>query len=523
MDPGQSSGARRPAVASRRIGIAIFLTFFGLFLLSSGRQPPFSDSNALWQVADHLITRGSITVDVRWNAPPGRDGKIYGLLPLVDSLAHVPGAALRVLAAKIAPGIGDVVLPLASHFGSAILGALTCVLFFRLARRFTGVGAASAATVLVGLGSLVWYYARSPYTEIFQTFAFTGYALAFLDALDDPSAPAGRRLGLWAGLLFSTKLVYVIALPGVAAVFAWRWRREPRRLLVFFGWAALMLVPFVVVILLYNWARWGSLLDTGYGPIGGGSIWRGLWGLFFSPGKSVFLYNPPLVLAAAFLPRLARRNAAFVVALIAAFVPPLLVNARFAHWDGDWAWGPRYLTFAVPAFCVPLALAVEAALAARAAHRRILGALLAGLLAAGVAVQVIGAAFHWGYFFRIGLAVSESWLGQPRCAPGPKPCYPDDADIWALHWLPELQPIAGHFWLLRHVPFGDPWDVADADAPWQMDGRIHAPAAASWYEHTVIDWWPIAWGRYPVTAAVLASLMAASVGLGVFRWRRGGG
>src|SRR5215470_5940264 len=401
MDPGQSSDARRPPAATPRIdrsvGVAIFLFFFGAFLLSSGRQPPFSDSNALWQVADHLVQRGSITVDVRWNAPPGRDGKLYCLLPFVDSLVHVPGAALRALAMKISPGIGELILPLASHFGSAILGALTCVLFFRLARRFAGVGAASAATVIVGLGTLVWYYARSPYTEIFQTFAFTGYTLAFLDALDDPSARAGRRIGLWAGLLFSTKLVYAVAIPGVAAVFAWRYRRELRRLLVFFVWAALMMVPFVVVILVHNWVRWGSFFDTGYGPIGGGQIWRGLWGLFFSPGKSIFLYCPPLVLAAVFLPRLARRNAAFVVALVAAFVPVLLVNARFVHWDGDWAWGPRYLTFAVPAFCVPLALAVEA-------RGRTLGALAACVLAAGIAVQVVGAAFHWGYYFRIALA-----------------------------------------------------------------------------------------------------------------------
>lgn len=529
MDLGQSSDARRGTAASRRVdrslgrrlGVAIFLAFAGLFLFTSGRQAPFSDSNALWQVADHLVRHGSVTVDVAWNAPPGRDGKLYCLLPLLDSLVHVPGAALRFLAMQIDPGLGGVVLPLASRFGSAILGALTCVLFFGLARRVTGVGPASAATVLVGLGTLVWYYARSPYTEIFQTFAFTGYALAFLDALDDPSAAAGRRVGAWAGLLFSTKLVYAIAIPGVALVFAWRFRRELRRLVVFFAWAALLMVPFAAVILYYNWLRWGNAFDSGYGAFGGGSIWRGLWGLFFSPGKSVFLYCPPLALAAVFLPRLARRHTAFVVALLAAFVPVLLVNARFVHWDGDWAWGPRYLTFAVPAFCVPLALAVEAVL--RSAHRRLLGVLVAGLLAAGVAVQVIGAAFHWGYYFRIALAASESWLGSPRCAPAPgaATCYPDGADIWALHWLPDFQPIAGHAWLLRHVPFDDPWEVAEADAPWQLDGvRIHAPAAASWYGNAVVDWWPIPWKRYSVTSKVLLTLMALSMALGAFRWWR---
>src|SRR5262249_6237976 len=86
---------------------------------------------------------------------------------------------------------------------------------------------------------------------------------------------------------------------------------------------------------------------------------------------------------------------------------------------------------------------------------------------------------------------------------------------------PQFSPIAGHAWLLRHVPFDDPWEVAERDAPWQLDGvRIHSPAAASWYQGAVIDWWPIPWGRYPTTAAVLGLLMALSLGLGAFRWWR---
>src|SRR5262249_23548020 len=119
------------------------------------------------------------------------------------------------------------------------------------------------------------------------------------------------------------------------------------------------------------------------------------------------------------------------------------------------------------------------------------------------------------------LAASESWLGPARCAPGPTTCYPDDADIWALHWLPQFQPIAGHAWLLRHVPYDDPWEVAERDAPWQLDGvRIRAPAAASWYESTVIDWWPLGWKRYAAASKVLLTLMALVTALGGFLWWR---
>src|SRR5262249_24783789 len=155
-------------------------------------------------------------------------------------------------------------LPLASHLGPAALGALTCALFFGLARRFVGVGAASLATLAVGLGTATAYWARSPFGEMLQIASFTGYVLAIHDALEDASANSGRRVGLWAGLLVNSKLVFVLAIPVVAAVLAWRLRREPRRLLVFFGWAALMMLPGVALVLYWNWARWGNPLDTGY-------------------------------------------------------------------------------------------------------------------------------------------------------------------------------------------------------------------------------------------------------------------
>src|SRR5262249_52332265 len=162
-----------------------------------------------------------------------------------------------------------------------------------------------------------------------------------------------------------------------------RWRE----LVGAFAWAAAPLVPFVFMMLLYNWVRWGALLNFGYdtkgATTGERTLW-GLWGLLFSPGKSVLLYSPPLLLSLWALPRLSHGMSSLLWLLVATVGPVLLLNAGLLYWSGDYAWGPRYLVFAVPALLVPGALVIEDALARAPGWRR--RAALAGVgatLAAG--------------------------------------------------------------------------------------------------------------------------------------------
>src|SRR5262249_29056851 len=154
--------------------------------------------------------------------------------------------------------------------------------------------------------------------------------------------------------------------------------------------------------------------------LSGMPLWRGLYGLLLSPGKSVFLYSPPLAVAVFGLAALARRRPAFAAAFVATFAPVLLLYGRFLNWDGDWAWGPRYLTFALPTLCLPLAVLIDRA-HGQAKGRRPLVALLAAAFAAGLAVQVIGGALYWGHWFRIASTMITEWLGKPPCGPPPNP------------------------------------------------------------------------------------------------------
>jgi hypothetical protein len=194
------------------------------------------------------------------------------------------------------------------------------------------------------------------------------------------------------------------------------------------------------------------------------------WGFLFSPGKSIFLYAPPLVLAVLGLPRFWRSHRLSVLAMLATIVPVMLFYARLPSWPGDWAWGPRYLVFAVPVLLLP-------AIGFLSAMRWPGRSLVTALFLIGFAVQLLGNAFYWDHFLRIALDVRTQWLGQPNrtaALTADKGGYCEGCfeDVYPTVWLGPFQPILGHLWLIRHVPFHDDWHVAAQDSPWRRHTRL---------------------------------------------------
>lgn len=472
-----------------------FIALFSFFMLTGSRERPWADATPIWQVADSLVTRGAVDIPTAWppTLPKGRDGKVYAVAPLLQSLVQVPGAALQRLLSR-SPRIGDGAWPMLSHLSCAALGALTCVLFFGILRRLgLSLRGAVLSTGALAAGTTIWVYARYPYSEILQAVCFTGFFGQLLKARDKPDRREALWLGVWVGLLVNAKIIYIACIPGGAIWLAWHLRDRRHDLLKLFAWAALSATPFAIMFLGYNYVRWGAWLNSGYDTKGAATqervIW-GLWGLLLSPGKSIFLYSPPLLLSLAALPRLLRRVPALLVAMLATLGPVLLLNASLLYWSGDYAWGPRYLVFAVPVLLVPGAFLIDDLLAAR---RRLTLAALGAVLALGLFVQVIGNAFFWDHYIRLQREARHRWLGVPNATGSPFPdfggvCGACFEDMHPMLWLPPFQPVEGHWWLLKHVPFGDDWATAEADAPWHRYTKLKLNIAAT-YGAARVDWW----------------------------------
>lgn len=516
----------------RRAQAGIFVTLTAVYLLAGGREGPWGDAQIMYEVAESMVARRNVEAVTDWSTAThqGADGRLYAQYPVATSLQHVPAVILRGQALRFAPQLDRLVYPLASHLAPALLAALCCAIFFGMARRL-GASAVSASvvTATLGLGTMVFVYARSPYSESLQVLAFTGFAATLLRLWDEPARKDALLLGLWGGLLLNSKPVFAASLALGAAVLVVRLWSNRKALAVVAGWGAIGVAPLVAVALTYNHLRWGSPFETGYRePLSllRESTWAGLLGLVLSPGKSIFLYSPAVALAVLAIPRFVRRHRGPALVLLLIILPPVLVHARSLSWNGDWCWGPRYLVFAVPCLLLPLAGWLDSV---RQARRWTLAAAFGLVAALGLFVQLLGSAFYWDHWIRLSTAAREAWLGKPDrsgaaiAEAGRGHCDSCFEDMHGHNWLPPLQPIAGHLWLLRHVPAGDAWSVAEADAPWRRYTSLSLPLE-SVYRRARVDWWGlILVEQRPVRVVGLALfvVLAAAAGLGVRSWMGG--
>jgi len=507
-------------------GLGLFVAAACLYFASMSREVAWGDARPVYEVAESMVAGRGLAVQTRWpsDAEPGRGGKFYAPQPWLPSLLHVPGAGLRGLLLHFRPGpeVAHLADVLGCHLSGGLLGALVVWLFFRLC---LGHGAsprlAGFSALMLGAGSLLWVYARSPFTEIVQVACFTGFFLELSRLLERLDRRTALAAGLWAGMLLNTKYIYALCFPGALLLVVVYHRKSRRELLAALAWVVVGLLPGLLMVLLYNYLRFGSITKTGYAKVGGvmvENVWLSLWGFLFSPGKSMFIYTPPLVLAAFGLPRFWREHRRTVLAMLVTILPVTVFYAGFPSWPGDWAWGPRYLVFAVPVLLLP-------AVAFLAQARRP-GRSLAGLLlVAGICVQLLGNAFYWDHYLRIALDVRTKWLGHPNrgaslTADKGGFCEGCFEDVYPTVWLSPFQPILGHFWLVRHVPFGHDWQTAAQDAPWRRHTRLDVDARAS-YARARVDHWLLDTHAYRAAGwVVLLLLLGTGTAAGVVLVRR---
>jgi hypothetical protein len=507
----------------------VFLTILFAFLIGESRTPPYIDSKQLYDVAESIIYRGSIQI-------PQSNGVIYAQHPFLASAIHLPGVVLRKLIASGDAEVDKLIKPLTSHLGSEIVAAIGCLVFLRLLL-FLGVSrlGASLGTLVLAFSTLVPIYARTAWSEALQATAFVGFFSAVVRLYVEPRRNAALWLGAWVGILINAKYVFVLAIPGAVALLCFRaWRSRQARAYLRAGlWSYLGGVAFLVITLWYNRARstGGSATDSGYAPVQTlvVSVFRenpllGLWSQFFSLGKSILLYSPPLLLAVVLIARMPRSRAfcAWIVALMVG--PVLLLYGKFAYWGGDWCWGPRYQLFAVAPLLLLGLFALDEAVRAR---RVVLLAAWALVFVAGVWVQVAGASQYWDHFIRVSKSVQAEWLGTPNRKGAFVPelrgqCDPCFEDLYARTYTPAFQPIEAHSWYLRHHLKGDAWPKAALDMPLRRYTALDFQIIKGWYENPAWDWWKLSFvGRFRAAGNWLMAFFVLGLLAGVAMWIRG--
>jgi hypothetical protein len=499
----------------------VFVFFSLLYLLVGSREPPWADARVMFETAGALVERGEL--DLQINLPPVfyvlNQGQKFGGHAIGNVVAQVPGYLVYKLldgltnpkppppgpppvgaAKKKPPGPPPPVLPLAAHLGPSLAMAAALALFFLLCRR-QGASARWALTLtgVLGLGTLCLVYARQPYGEAVQTLLVLVVVDQTLRAGEQSTPRRWLFVGLALALLLSTKPVYVVLVPVIAAYLVWIDRARPRRALVHLTVGAGPVALGMCIILLHNFIKTGDLLDAGYplflrGHLMDGDLLPNLYGYLLSPGKGLVFYAPPVAFGLYHAPRwLGREGArAWLIAGIVAVI--VVMNAKFWLWHGDYCWGPRFLVPVVPLLILPAAAFPPSGWAR--------GAFVA-LAGAGLVVQILGASLYWDHYIRAAVVVRDQlatggWF---------------EHHLSFVHFIPQFSPISGHAWLLAHLFRRDP-DLA-ADVPWQHLVTKPLPLADVW-SRLRVDFWPLDWFEtHPLAGALLLALFfAATVAAG---------
>jgi hypothetical protein len=384
------------------VAVGIVLLVGSLYAVLGPGRIDIIDGQYRFEVARNLLELGSLQIGDPFlgGAVQGvgfGDGQFVAYSPYGLSGSIVP-LPLLVLA-KITGSQSVDRQQFFFSFTSAVLGAATAALLFLF---YTTLGIARRPALLWTLvgafATLAFPAATSVFDQTQQGFFVAAACyLAFLAARRN-SMPLAVAGGAALAILVNFQETYAILIPtiGIATLASPAASPEQRRR----SFERCLVFMFVGGIGLLVWAglnnfRFGSLLMSGKGgpnhPSPFGNPLVGLIGLLFSPGKSIFLYSPPTVLALLGLYHLFRRERRLGQAVVASAAAYLALISSLSFFGGDWCWGPRYFVSILPL------LALGFPLLKFDTARRQLG--IGTLVVAGLAVQLLGVSLDQHPFF----------------------------------------------------------------------------------------------------------------------------
>ena len=402
----------------------LFLIFFVLYALTSPGHVQ-GDSSVRWRVATQIVETGWIALpdDAKHLTVRGEDGRLYSFFGIGQSLCMVPIVIAGKIGAAVLPlpgGEPDDVLGafLASLVLFPFCGALAVVLLSTVVRELTGDGrTARWVAVLYGVATMHWHHTVNTYeaSQVSVLVLVCVWASLRSWRTDTFRFPWLAMAAAGAAILFRLPSVVMTA-PFLLVVFLHdlRQREQGARLDRLGQWllaGLLGVIPAILVIAVLNTVRFGDPLSAGYSdyvgtwladeqgelvmrledrPLFSTPLFVGLGGMLLSPGKSVFLFSPILLLTLPGFVGLWRLNRALTLAIAALLCSSLLFHAKYLYWSGDLAWGPRYLATALGPWC----LALVPIIAARRWRPLVLG-----LAALSVSVQVISVVYGFNTEF----------------------------------------------------------------------------------------------------------------------------
>ncbi len=356
-----------------------------------------------WIDGKRYVWRDLVDRDTRkWTV--GEEGLRYpvfraGVDPQVaagpERPAHPVGSAL-LLYPLLVPFRGSPAwIEHASLFGAGLATVLAVFLLRALLFRFSDSSWTRNLVLLAAfLGTPIWFYARTLYTEPFLVPLILGAVLLALRT--SPAALLGAGACVGAAVLMKPNALFLLPVLWAPALLS----REPRRILR--DGLLLGALPFLagVLSLWMNARFYGSPLQWPQ-PYAWGNPLVALKAYLFARDRGLLWFCPPLLLAPFGFRALWRRDRTATLVVVGAFALLFGQMLTWADYNGGWCFGPRLIVPTLPLLVVGLAGILDAP----AFQSRFLSRwLFANALVYAVAMNAMAVFRYW-----ITMTWTEAW------------------------------------------------------------------------------------------------------------------
>jgi hypothetical protein len=377
-----------PTKADQRIVVWLLVGFLALYTALTRGHFYASDEVQVFQQTRSLWEQGDLSVAPNINTARGRGGQYFAQYGVGQSVLALPfylaGKTVHQFLDHIGakswiktfegPPIGEpdkhwggeVEIFFVNLFGAFALSALMAVFFVFNIRLGAAPAWALAATVILGVTTHVTGFGveflQHPAEALFLLLAF--YFL-FIDS----TAPNWRYRsvgGSMAGIMLLVRASSLVLIPALTGYLLWHAFRRSKTgnrgssLMAAAGSSVPFLIPVLAAVLVtmaVNYAKWGEFSFSGsYRTFNSftNSWLVSLYGYMFSPGQSVIIFSPILLLAPVYFLPFVKKHLAETCAILGLTISYALFYGRSQAWHGQWCFGPRYLMAMIPLLLLPL-------------------------------------------------------------------------------------------------------------------------------------------------------------------------
>jgi hypothetical protein len=369
-----------------RTALWIFLTFCLFYIgitrghfISIDEVGPYQTTRSLWE--EKNLTTGMIP-----RSYPGRNDRYYSQFNPGQSVAAMPlyglgkafGQVLKNLnrtdwiAILAGPSLGqnpmrwggDIEIFFVNLL-NCFITALLCTIFFSFSLRLGATPRwALLSSILLGLTTFIGSFSTGFWLHASEAlFLLWAFYFLFLDS-QRPDWRFRFIAGILTGLMILFRLPSVVAIPGLGLYLLGSiWQRQRKETGIhfsfvnIFGQTVAFAIPVIVGILIYlciNYIKFESILGKYENAGFHGRLLKALYAYLFSPGESIFLFSPLLILFPWLHRGFAKKYRLESIIILTISLCYLMFYGNYGGWHGLYCFGPRYLVPLVPILLLPL-------------------------------------------------------------------------------------------------------------------------------------------------------------------------